>query len=223
MNASSGFSVLSPEYLERFSRAEFKFRWLEALGLETAEWRRSGDLYAAFMLASFMDTDGHCYPSLAKLAKPMKKSPDTVRRSLRLLSDAGWLMIIPRSQNTNLYYARLPAQGLANLIKERDRPKEESHMKEWHRALWEILGPTCSAWQLASNVEHMEPDWARLEGRIYQLISRMGGPLADFKPLIRWMTEEASPGIESPVGFLLIRAGEFSDAYTHTKSKRKKR
>jgi hypothetical protein len=37
------------------------------------------------------------------------------------------------------------------------------------------------------------------------------------------MTEEASPGIDSPVGLLLIRAGEFSDAYTHTKSKRKKR
>jgi hypothetical protein len=36
------------------------------------------------------------------------------------------------------------------------------------------------------------------------------------------MTKEASPGIHSPVGFLLKRAGEFYDSYTYTKGKRRR-
>jgi hypothetical protein len=45
-------SYLFSEYLEWFSPEELKFRWTEALGLETSKWRRSTELYTALMLAS---------------------------------------------------------------------------------------------------------------------------------------------------------------------------
>ena len=86
-----------------------------------------------------------------------------------------------------------------------------------------VLGLTLHAYGFNWLDTEFFPDWARLEGRIIQLINQMGGPSANLAPLVRWMTEGAYSGVESPVGFLLIRAGEFSDAYTHTKSKRKKR
>ena len=145
MNQSLNNHFLSAEYLERFSPAEFKHRWLEALGLETASWKRPCDLCTAFMLASFMIHDVHCFPSLANLVRPMKKSPDPVRRSLRIVSDADRLIIVPRSQKSNLHYAFLPDFGLAKLIKERYRAKQVPHFTQWRSALWDILGPTCSA------------------------------------------------------------------------------
>ena len=216
-------SYLSSEYLEWFSPEELKFRWTEALGLETSKWRRSTELYTALMLASFMDAEGSCFPALESLAQPMKKSQDTVRRSLKILEEEGWLVVIPRPNRSNIYQAILPHYGLIKLIEKRKQKRQVFSFYDLKSSMEGVLGLTLSAYGFNWLDTEFFPDWARLEGRIIQLINQMGGPSANLAPLVRWMTEGAYSGVETPVAFLLKRAGDFSKAYNHLRRKPKER
>ena len=84
-----------------------------------------------------------------------------------------------------------------------------------------VLDVTLSAYGFSWLDTEFFPDWARLEGRIIQLINQMGGPSANLAPLVRWMTEGAYSGVDSPVGFLLKRASDFSKAYNYLRRKPK--
>jgi hypothetical protein len=153
----------------------------------------------------------------------MKKSQDTVRRSLKILQEEGWLVVIPRPHRSNIYQAILPHYALMKLIEKRKQKQQAFSFYDLNRSMESVLGLTLSAYGFNWLDTEFFPDWARLEGRIIQLINQMGGPSANLAPLVRWMTEGAYSGVESPVGFLLQRAGDFSKAYNHLRRKPKKR
>lgn len=201
------------DYLQHFGYDEFKFRWLEALGLERDDWRRGTELFTAYVLSSFMDAQGACYPSIERLATPMCKSEDTVRRALRTLANHGWLMIVPRANRTNQYFAVLPAYGMQLLLDQRATGHSGTAGAELHAAVARVLTVACDAHGFDQAQLTQERSWARIEGRLYQVINRLGGPHMDLSSLTRWMSEEASEGVSSPVGFLLARASSFAKAY----------
>ena len=201
------------DYLEHFGYDEFKFRWLDALGLERDDWRRGTELFTAYVLSSFMDVQGACYPSIERLATPMCKSEDTVRRALRKLATHGWLMIVPRANRTNQYFAVLPAYGMQLLLDQRATGHSGTAGAELHAAVARVLAVACDAHGFDQAQLMQERSWARIEGRLYQVINRLGGPNTDLSSLMRWMSDEASDGVSSPVGFLLARASSFAKAY----------
>jgi len=203
------------DYLLHFGSDEFKFRWLEALGLEREEWRRGTELFAAYVLSSYMDAHGACYPSLERLATPMRKSEDTVRRALRNLENHGWLMIVSRANRTNQYFAVLPAYGMQLLLEQRSAGHSGSDGSVLHAAVSRVLQLACDAHGFDREHLMRERSWARIEGRLFQVINRLGGATADLSSLTRWMCDVAGTGVDTPVGFLLARAGSFAKAYRH--------
>ena len=203
------------DYLHHFSMDEFKFRWLEALGLERDNWRRGTELFTAYVLSSFMDTQGSCYPSIERLATPMCKSEDTVRRALRTLANQGWLMIVPRANRTNQYFAVLPTYGMQLLLDQRAASPSSNSGSDLRAAVARVLATACQAHGFNQVDLMKERSWARIEGRLYQVINRVGGPQADLTFLTRWMSDEESRGVSSPVGFLLARASSFAKTYRH--------
>ena len=191
MSSENTRSVNAPsDYLEHFGYDEFKFRWLDALGLERDDWRRGTELFAAYVLSSFMDAQGACYPSIERLATPMCKSEDTVRRALRTLANHGWLMIVPRANRTNQYFAVLPAYGMQLLLDKRATGHSDTAGAELHAAVARVLAGACDAHGFDQARLMQESSWARIEGRLYQVVNRLGGPHADLGPLLRWMSEE---------------------------------
>jgi Fe2+ or Zn2+ uptake regulation protein len=208
-------------FLENFALDEFKFRWIDALGLEMAEWRSSTDLYVALLLSTFMSTAGECWPSVESLAKPMRKSADTVRRSLKRLEEYGWLIIVSQPNRTNRYQAKLPEHGVSLLLADRETSRRAASAEGSLDAVNRILDQVCSAHGFNGGELKKTNGWARVEGRMHQLVNRLGGPNSDFGALIRWMCEAGPTVIVSPTGFLLDRASSFKSAYDHAAGKKR--
>lgn len=210
-------------FLENFALDEFKFRWIDALGLETAEWRTSTDLYVALLLATFMSTSGECWPSIESLATPMRKSVDTVRRSLKRLESNGWLIIVSRTNHTNRYQAKLPEYGVLLLLADRESSRKDSLVQARTDVVNQILELVCRKNGFNRGELEKEAGWSRIEGRLYQLLHRLGGPQADNTVLIRWMTDGDWSSVRSPIGFLIDRASKFSIAYSQASGPRPKK
>lgn len=200
-------------YLSRFTPEEFKFRWADALMEEVDDWRTGTDLLVALTLATFMDADGSCYPSIERISRAMKKSDETVRRSIKKLEERGWLNVIRRPQKTSLYQAVLPEYGLDLLVESRGLESRSSSAAEWTGAVDHVVQSTCSALGIARAEWAHLPAWARLEGRIRQIIQRMGGPTSDLNVLIRHLCNEPPQQIAAPPQYLLSKAGEFTRLY----------
>lgn len=203
------------KYRLHFTDAEFKFRWVDALKLEDHSWRTSTDLFVAMMLNTYMDLLGTCYPGIPTLAKAMKKSPETVRRSLRRLEETGWLLIDERVAETNLYTAVLPVYGLELLLEARNRTSGGETAEEWQKALDSILHPVAMAIGMSVDEWSVSRDWARLEGRLRQVIQRLGGPRDDLGMLRKHLLEELPQHVKSPTGYLLHRLADFSRRHSH--------
>ena len=208
-------------FLENFALDEFKFRWIDALGLEMAEWRTSTDLYVALLLGTFMSTSGECWPSIESLATPMRKSVDTVRRSLKRLEENGWLIIVSQPNRPNRYQAKLPEHGVSLLLADREASRRTASAEGSLQAVGRILDQVCSAHGFNSGELKKTNGWARVEGRMHQLVNRLGGPNSDHGALIRWMCEAGPNRIVSPTGFLLDRASSFKSAYDHAAGKKR--
>ena len=62
-----------------------------------------------FVLATYMDKDGRCYPGQARLAEGIGRSVATVRRGLRTLEAAGFLVTQRGGRGTcNRYRGVIP-------------------------------------------------------------------------------------------------------------------
>jgi hypothetical protein len=208
-------------FLENFALDEFKFRWISGLGLEMAEWRTTTDLYVALLLATFMNTSGECWPAIESLAKPMRKSEDTIRRSLKRLEENGWLIIVPQPNRANRYQAKLPEHGVSLLLSHREASRRTASAEGSLDAVNRILDQVCYAHGFNKGELKKTNGWARVEGRMHQLVNRIGGPNSDHDALIRWMCEAGPNHIVSPTGFLLDRASSFKSAYDHAAGKKK--
>ena len=210
----------SPNYRDHFAENEFKFRWLDALELAKTDLKRT-EVFSAYVLAHFMDVHGSCYPSVARIARRMKLSTSAARRAISALEEAGWLIISPRTSDTNFYQAVLPFHGLVALIEDRNKRNVEApSQKEWERALWQVLNGVCDALSLSLRDMVDEPDWAKVEGRTRQLIQRNGGPRSDLTFLIRRISLEPPTHVRNPLGFLLSRLAQVAKSYSHLKGQR---
>lgn len=207
-------------FLENFALDEFRFRWIDALGLEMADWRTGTDLYVALFLAKFMNTSGECWPSIAAMARPMRKSEDTVRRSLRRLEENGWLIIVSQPNRTNRYQAKLPEHGVVLLLAERNAPSRSASIQKRVDVVDQLLGQICETHKFKFDALKGEKDWARVEGRMHQLVNRLGGSDGDLQLLNRWMLEGDWSEVHSPIGFILDRASKFAYAYSRASGRK---
>ena len=85
------------------SDAQFdQFRWMGG-------WLRAGlDTTTIAVLAALLDhmgRDGRAWPSLETIAKMVNKSPRTIRRSLRVAEELGWIKTDDRGLHSNMYTA----------------------------------------------------------------------------------------------------------------------
>lgn len=213
-------NTTTPNYGDHFAENEFKFRWLDALELAETDLKRT-QVFSAYVLAHFMDVHGSCYPSVGRIARRMKLSTSAARRAISALEEAGWLIITPRTSDTNWYQAVLPFHGLVALIEDRNKRNVEApSQKEWEQALWQVLKGACHALSLPLLDMVDEPDWAKVEGRTRQLIQRNGGPRSDLTFLIRRISLEPPTHVRSPLGFLLSRLAQVAKSYSHLKGQR---
>lgn len=201
------------DYRFLFTASEFKFRWFEALMEDESDWRRATELFAASMLLYHMDRRGICRPSVSMLARTMRKSPDTVRRSLRALEDNGWLIIQHRPNQTSVYHAILPAYGMTLLAAKRKRKSEVETMNGPFTTVSHILEEVCTRLGIDKIRLEAYPEHARLVGRLIQIVKRMPEGDNHVDKLIHAMASEPPPQMRSPNGFLMGRANEFARAY----------
>ena len=74
----------------------------------------SSQCHLMLVLYKFIDGDGKCYPSYAKLLKYSKLSRNTLAKNIKSLSDAGWLSYDQGNactQVSNTYYLNLEKIG----------------------------------------------------------------------------------------------------------------
>lgn len=210
-------------YLSRFTPEEFKFRWADALMEEVDDWRTGTDLLVALTLATFMDAAGSCYPSIERLARAMKKSDETVRRSIKKLEERGWLNVIRRPQKTSLYQAVLPEYGFDLLVESKGLESRSSSAAEWTGAVEHVVQSTCATLGIVRAEWAHLPEWAHLEGRIRQIIQRMGGPTSDLDRLVWHLCSEPPKQIVAPPKYLLSKAGEFTRLYSSFSGARRRK
>lgn len=82
------------------------FRWQKAVRDE--DGLTPTDKCVAFVLSTYFDRDGRCYPSVGTIAEKCDRSERTVQGSLTRLVDAGLLRRSFRTDDTTLYGARIP-------------------------------------------------------------------------------------------------------------------
>lgn len=204
-------SIAAPaEYSRHYTDAEFKFRWLDALKEETDPWRTGTDLFVALMLSSHMSEVGRCHPGIPTIAAAMKKSESTVRKSIHRLEANGWLHVVPRKGTTNEYTAVLPTYGLNLLLDAKGKSRDGASAEEWTAILDSIIQPVFRSMGASVDEWTSQRGWAQVEGRLRQVIQRMGGPTADVSHLQRFLLEEIPEVVHSPVGYLLHRLSAFT-------------
>jgi len=213
--------VVPSKYRLHFTDAEFKFRWIDALKVELDSWRTSTDLFVAMMLSSYMNESGECHPGIPTLARAMKMSQETVRRSLRRLEENGWLFIRERVADTNKYVAVLPVYGLDLLLESRNKNSGGESAEVWQDALDSVLRPVSSALGVSVEEWSVVREWARLEGRLRQVIQRMGGPTSDLSSLRKHLLDELPEHVHSPTAYLLHRLALFTRLHPHLSGRKR--
>jgi hypothetical protein len=192
-------------YLQHFSTEEFRFRWLEALAEVREAWRHSGVDHLARALCDHMNIQGSCHPSLATLAREMAVSEGMVRDNYKILVAEGWLIVVPRHQETNIFQAVLPAYGLELLNQKREAAANRNSVGEWREAADKFLSAMCAGLGIDREGAEATPAWARVEGKVYKLLARLGGPESDVSYVVKRVIEEPPGEIHSPVGLLMAR------------------
>jgi len=193
-------------YQQHFNKAEFRFRWIDALVEVEDDWCISSVDHVARTLNSYMNESGECWPKVATLARAMRVDPRTVRRAVSALVEHGWLISVPRPGETNLYQAVLPEYGLELLLARREQRATSSTTADWQEAVYRVLDAACAAFGISRVDWAGTKEWARVEGRTRQILQRLGGPALDTDFLIKALTYEPPvAGVRDPVGFLLAR------------------
>lgn len=193
------------DYLQHFSADEFRFRWLEAFAEVRDKWRHRGVDHLARTLCDHMNVKGTCHPSIPYLARIMVVAEGTVRNNYKSLVAEGWLIVVKRSQDTNLFQAVLPAYGMDLLIRKREAAANRNSVGDWRDAADKVLSAMCIGLGIDRVGLDATPEWARIEGKVYRLLERLGGPQADVSYVIKRVVEEPPREIHSPIGLLMAR------------------
>lgn len=223
MRPTTDTTPFAPEgYAEYFGCKEFKFRWIDALVEVRDRWCSRSVDHLARALQSHMDTQGECWLAIPTLAQEMRVSKCTVSRALSLLEENGWLFITKRPGFTNIFQAVLPEYGLQLLLQRRAERADRPSSKDWQVATGQLLDRVCLALGIDRLRWSSTTEWARVEGRVRQILQRWGGPNVDTEYLVRALTTEPPVDpIREPIGFLLQRLGDVSRTVPNTSGKKK--
>ncbi|MFM8650152.1 MAG: helix-turn-helix domain-containing protein [Actinomycetota bacterium] len=211
------------EYHQHYSAEEFRFRWLEALSEVRDEWRHRGIDHLARALCDHMNVMGSCHPSLPRLSKIMVISEGTVRKNYQRLVEEGWLIVVPRWMETNLYQAVLPTYGLQLLMQKKEVASNRNSVSEWRDAADRVLSAMCIGLGVERGEVESAREWARIEGKVFRLLERLGGPQADVSYVIKRVIEEPPRVITSPVGLLMARITKAERSHPNRQGRNKKR
>jgi DNA-binding transcriptional regulator YhcF (GntR family) len=77
-----------------------------------------------FVIATYLNAAGECWPSVATIAKGAGVSESTVHRAIRELRRSGYLWVTFRRQETSIYRAKRPEWLPAN---EEKSPNEDPY------------------------------------------------------------------------------------------------
>ena len=94
----------------------FKMSFLHISEVQKLDGLSMKDKFTLFMLASYADEAGSCFPSLSTLAKNMGCSRRTVSYAIESLQDKGYIQVISRfnekgKQTTSRYVLTLDSGG----------------------------------------------------------------------------------------------------------------
>lgn len=206
--------ILPIGYNDHFKISEYKFRWIDALGIDRDKSRP--EHHVACTLASMMDTEGYAYPSIDHLARCMASSNRFVQNAIRSLADKGWLIVDERSGTSNEYQAILPQQGLNNLVAHREGKRSGAKSFPARIALANrLLETVWNELNFDKSILHSQEGVKRLCGAIRQILSNSPDPESDGKRMVRSLCESPSPKIQDPVSYLFNRIKTFRRENPH--------
>lgn len=206
--------IVPAGYHDHFKIAEYKFRWIAALGIDGEKSRQ--EHHVACTLVLMMDKKGYAFPSIEHLAQCMASSNRYVQTAIKSLAKRGWLVVDERPGTSSEYQAILPPHGLKNLVAHQNRKKERAksfsaRIAQADRLLenvWIKLG-------FDTTILHSHTGVKRLLGAIRQTLSNSPDPESDGERMVRSLCESPSPEILDPVGYLFKRIETFRRENSH--------
>lgn len=199
-------------YLEHFSMKEYKFRWIEATGLDTQLPTRANHLAARFIDLYIQNASASA--SIERLMELTRGSRSTVQRATKDLVAGGWLA--PRLPYASNVVLLMPDRGIDLLIARQKSQAEfrgRAAVNDHHAAL--VLAHLNNLY--GTNLGNGRgPNAApHLCARIRSIIAHMVEPDIEVRKLVDTLTESPPADLQDPVGFLLARACEHLRARPH--------
>lgn len=211
-NHHQPLSPISARYLEYFKPEEFRFRWLEATGLDESLPPRANHL-AARILTLWIENESttSCYDELVRITR---LSLRTVQRALQDLSKSGWLRVERRSSRLHIVLV-MTDDGVESLVGERERRRAFSGRQqlndEWVRF---VLGKVFAHYGVP--VIDLDHGKSRiLFAKVRSIISHMTCHEIEAKKLIDELTESPPTEVRDLPGLLLSRAATHIRNYPH--------
>ena len=206
-------SPVTQRYLEHFKPAEFRFRWVEATGLDRNLPARANHL-ASRLGALWVDvfTVSTTYDELSRISR---QSLRTVQRAIADLTDYRWIAINREGALMHVTLI-LDDRGLDLLLEERERRAgfagRRQINEDWARR---VYGQILSRYGQPAVDYSPEGKWRILYSKIRSMVSHMVCPETETLKLIEELTEAPPTQITDLPGFLLSRAATHIRNHPH--------
>jgi len=206
-------SPVTPLYLEHFRPAEFRFRWVEATGLDTTLPFRANHL-AARLATLWVDVNvvSTTYDEMHRISQMAFR---TLHRAVKDLKSHGWIKITRENSLMHITLL-LDDAGVELLLEERERRASfagrREMIEEWTRVIYSAVR---SAYGLESTDTRPGGKWRALHLKIRSIVAYMVCPETESRKLIEELTESPPSQILDLPGLLLSRAASHVRNHPH--------
>jgi len=211
-NRPTPHSPISARYLEHFSPKEFRFRWLEATGLDEGLPARANHL-AARLTALFLDVYS-VTTTYDDLARTTRMSLRTLQRALIDLKSSGWVVDSRRQSHIDITLI-LGDRGVDLLLAERERRRTFAGRRELNDQWTEHVVAQVLAAYGVPEIDTGKGKWRILNAKVRSIVAHMTCHEVEARKLIDELTEAPPTELRDLPGLLLSRAGVHVRNYPH--------
>jgi len=204
---------VTPLYLEHFRPSEFRFRWVEATGLDPALPFRANHL-AARLGTLWVDVN-HVSTTYDELHRISRMAFRTLHRAVTDLSTHGWISIVREFSQMHITL-QLDDAAVELLLAERERGAyyagRSNLTKEWTRFIYDTVR---SAYGLPASDSRPGGIWRAFYAKLRSMVAHMVCHEAEARKLIDELTDMPPYQILDLPSFLLSRAAAHVRSHPH--------
>lgn len=205
-------SPISARFATHFSIAEFRFRWLEATGLDRSLPSRANHIAARISsLWIFHDSATTSYDELCRITQ---LSLRTVQRGLKDLESSGFLVVTRHASQINLTLV-ITDSGMEVLLAERERRRSFAGRRELNDEWATSVTAEVLRFYGTDETEARHGLWPVLASKIRSIVSHMQCFEIEAAKLVAELTESPPTEIQDLPAFLLSRAATHIRNYPH--------